>query len=146
MTTAATDLLLQGTPGATSWTCSAGGFWMDAPDLDVAAAASWMKDHHARLMTMTGAAREDGETDIFYHYFLDGQTYTLKTLTRQQQIPSITPVTRSASWIEREIQDLFAVTFGGHPYPERLIRPPQLEAGLFRQPGGEKSKHTGKMD
>jgi NADH-quinone oxidoreductase subunit C len=119
---------------------------MDAPDLDVIAAASWMKDHQARLMTMTGAAREDGETDIYYHYFLDGQTYTLKTLTRQQQIPSITPVTRSASWIEREIQDLFAVTFSGHPYPQRLILPPQLEAGLFRQPGGEKSKHTGKMD
>ena len=46
----------------------------------------------------------------------------------------------AAEWIEREIQDLFKVTFEGHPHPDRLIRPLQLEPGLFREPGGSASK------
>ena len=46
----------------------------------------------------------------------------------------------AADWIEREITDLYKVEFTGHPHPERLIRPVQLEAGMFREPGGAAGK------
>lgn len=113
---------------------------MEAPDLDVLSLASAMLAQGARLMTMTGMARPDGETDLIYHYFLDGQAYHFKTQTFRQTKPSIAVLLPAANWIEREIQDLFAVHFEGHPSPERLVRPPQLEAGFFRRPGGAATK------
>jgi len=113
---------------------------MEAPDLDVLTLASAMLAQGARLMTMTGMARPDGETDLIYHYLLDGQAYHFKTQTFRQTKLSIAVLLPAANWIEREIQDLFAVHFEGHPSPERLVRPPQLEAGFFRRPGGAATK------
>lgn len=112
---------------------------MEAPQLDVLGLASSMLALGARLMTITGTARADGETDLIYHYFLNGQAYHCRTQTRQQAIASISVVLLAANWIERENQDLFAVHFEGHPNPERLVRPTQLDAGFFR-PAGTGSK------
>jgi NADH-quinone oxidoreductase subunit C len=109
---------------------------MEAPMLDVLSLASSMLARGARLMTITGIMREDGETDLIYHYFLAGQAYHFRTQTYQQSKPSVSVLLPAANWIEREIQDLFAVHFEGHPSPERLIRPSQLDAGFFRRPGG----------
>ena len=116
------------------------GWWMEAPELDVLGLASAMLVQGARLMTITGTARADGETDLIYHYFLDGQAYHFRTQTRQQAIASVSVILPAANWIERENQDLFAVHFEGHPSPERLVRPSQLDAGFFRRPGGAASK------
>jgi NADH-quinone oxidoreductase subunit C len=131
---------LENISGVTKFEQRLDGWWMSAPALDVLSVASSMLARGARLITMTGMAREDGETDLIYHYFLDGQAYHFRTQTHQQSEPSVAVLLPAANWIEREIQDLFAVHFEGHPSPERLVRPPQLEAGFFRRPGGAATK------
>ncbi len=105
---------------------------MDAPSLDVTALAVLMLKEEARLSTMTGIALDGGETQIIYHYAKGGLAWHFRVNTRQNSLPSITPVTAAAGWIEREIADQYAVTFAGHPDPRPLVRPTQLAPGYFR--------------
>ena len=132
--------LLEQLPGATRIDRRPDGLWMAAPALDVLAMAELMYRLEARLSTMTGVALDTGETGIIYHYCLGALPINIKTETRDQAIPSITPVTRAADWCEREISDLYGVRFAGHPNPTRLIRPPSLPPGFFRDAGGKESR------
>jgi NADH:ubiquinone oxidoreductase subunit C len=109
---------------------------MTAPDLDVFAMAELMRGIEARLSAITGLAAEHGETAIVYHYCLGATAINIRTTTRDRAIPSITPVTKAADWSEREIGDLYGVCFAQHPNPSRLIRPPSLPPGFFRDPRG----------
>ncbi len=122
-------------PGATPLIDVRGQWWMDAPQIDVQALARLMQEAEIRLSTMTGIAAAHGETQVIYHYAVAGGLLNVKACTRQNEIASITPITRAAAWIEREISDLYGVTFTGHPNPTRLLRPPQLAAGFFREDG-----------
>ena len=116
------------------------GLWKVAPELDVLAMAERMKRLEARLSTMSGVAIENGETEIIYHYWLGRLGINIKTQTHNRAIRSITPITRAADWSEREISDLYGVHFAGHPNLARLIRPPALAPGFFRNPGGGGSR------
>lgn len=109
------------------------GLWIAAPQLDVEAMAREMKALGFRLITVTGRAREDGETTLIYHYAQRQQYVSFTTSTRGGKIASITPTLRMASWIEREIHDFFAVDFVGHPNLIPLLRPPGLKSGFFRE-------------
>ncbi len=124
--------LLQALPGAAQFEPRADGLWMDAPTLDVTALAVLMLQEQARLSTMTGIALDGGETQVIYHYAKAGLAWHFRVNTRQNTLPSITPVTAAAGWIEREIADQYAVTFAGHPDPRPLVRPTQLAPGYFR--------------
>jgi NADH:ubiquinone oxidoreductase subunit C len=114
--------------------------WLDAPELDVTRMAVVLRDLGARLSTMTGIALDDGETELIYHYVVGKTALNLKVRTRGNSMASITPLVPAANWIEREIHDLYAVEFPGHPNLERFIRPAELPAGLFREPGGAAGK------
>jgi NADH-quinone oxidoreductase subunit C len=127
-------------PGATEWESRLDQLWMAAPKLEVTALAGFMRREGARLSTISAVAQNDGETELIYHYVLDGQIINLKVLTLQGAISSITPITKEAGWIEREIHDLFGVIFTGHPNLKRLIRPPSLPEGFFREAGGLEGK------
>ena len=116
------------------------GIWMDAANLDVLALAELMKSIEARLITISAISIENNETEIIYHFAVAGQAINVRTRTRSNVIPSITPVYKAANWSERENHDLFGVEFTGHPDLKRLIRPPQLAEGFFRQPGGAAGK------
>lgn len=132
---------LESLPGAAALDRrSAHEAWMTAPDLDVTALAALMLEHSARLSTITALALDGGETEVIYHYILGGSGYHFRVQTRSNCLPSAASITPAADWIEREIMDLYAVTFIGHPNPARLLRPPQLEAGYFREPGGAAGK------
>jgi Ni,Fe-hydrogenase III component G len=132
---------LQGLPGAAELIQQRDGWWMAASTLDVLALAQHMKEWEARLSTITAAMLPGDETEVIYHYYLDHQVFNFKVPTHNNTLPSISPILPAADWIEREIQDLYRVKFTGHPHPNRLIRPVQMEPGLFREPGGASEKN-----
>lgn len=111
------------------------GLWVASTGLDVTEMAKQMLSQEITLSTMTAIAREDGETDLIYHYRVGGTSINVKTITRGNRAASIAPVCPTANWIEREIHDLYAVEFVGHPNLARLVLPPQLAPGLFRESG-----------
>jgi len=131
------EALLRQIPGATTVEHRTGGLWFTAPELDVLAMARLMQRIEARLSAITGLAVDNGETAILYHYCLGALTINIRTTTHDRAIPSITPLNRAADWSEREISDLYGVSFLGHPHPGRLLRPPSLPPGVFRKPCGE---------
>ncbi len=109
------------------------GAWLVAPDLDILAAARRLAACEATLSTVSAIDLSDGETELIYHYRLGSKALNLKTRTHQNTTASIAPVCRAAEWIEREIHDLYAVVFTGHPNLARLLRPPELPEGFFRR-------------
>lgn len=118
----------------------ADALWVEASGSDACAVAQLMLKHEVRLSTMTGIAREDGETDVIYHFAVPGTSINVRITTQKQHLPSISGILPAANWIEREIKDLYAVQFDGHPDPRRLVRPPEMPEGFYRQPGGAASK------
>jgi len=63
-----------------------------------------------------------------------GVTYTLVSVTHghrlwvkcfandpNPEVPSVTSIWKGANWQEREVYDLFGVTFTGHPDPRRIL-------------------------
>ncbi len=131
------EALIRQIPSAMPVEQRADGLWMTAPEPDVVAMAELMRRMEARLSGITGLPLQNGETAIIYHYCLGATAINIRTTTRDHAIPSITPVTRAADWSEREIGDLYGVSFIGHPNPGRLLRPPSLSPGFFRVPRGE---------
>ena len=127
-------------PGAGVVQTRLDGYWMESADLNVLSMAELMKTLAARLTTISAVSIENGETEIIYHFAIGGQAINIKTRTKANAIPSITMVIKAANWIERENHDLFGVEFTGHPNLTRLIRPPQLAEGFFREPGGAAGK------
>ena len=127
-------------PGAGQVQNRPDGLWMESPELNVLALAELMKTLEARLTTISAISLENGETEIIYHFAMGGQAINVKTLTKENAIPSIAVIIKAANWIERENHDLYGVNFTGHPNLKRLIRPHQVSDGFFRQPGGAAGK------
>jgi NADH-quinone oxidoreductase subunit C len=55
------------------------------------------------------------------------------TTTAEQGVESVTGVWPAANWMEREIYDLFGVTFRNHPDLRRLLLPPDWEGHPLRK-------------
>ena len=41
----------------------------------------------------------------------------------QPTLPSAYPLWKGADWMEREVFDMFGITYEGHPHPKRLLMP-----------------------
>lgn len=108
------------------------GLWVTIPAPAVDAMAELMRSRAARLSAMTGLPLPDGETEVLYHFCLDALPINVRARTHAGAIPSIAPAIVAADWAEREITDLYAVRFDGHPRAERLLRPPSVSPGFFR--------------
>ena len=48
-------------------------------------------------------------------------------------LPSVYPLWRSADWMEREIYDMYGITFAGHPDLRRILMPEEFTAFPLRK-------------
>jgi NADH-quinone oxidoreductase subunit C len=77
-------------------------------------------------LSMITASRYDNSPqrrELLYHFDLDGATLTITVslpLTGAE-LPSLTPLFRSADWHERELMELYDVAVTGHPDPRPLF-------------------------
>lgn len=95
-------------------------------DQDLTAIAQFLlKELGCRLSTATGMEVFDG-LEVMYHFSDDreGRYFcpTVKISLTNPEVTSITPLTRAASWIEREIHDMFGIVFRGHPNLKPLLK------------------------
>ncbi|MEA2090629.1 MAG: NADH-quinone oxidoreductase subunit C [Thermoproteota archaeon] len=90
------------------------------------------KDESAGVSAITGV--DLGEAiELMYHVRTRGIIVTIRTEVpkKDARIRSITGLVPGANFHEREVADLFGVTFEGHPNPERLILPEDWPKNLF---------------
>jgi formate hydrogenlyase subunit 5 len=90
------------------------------------------KDETAGISAITGV--DLGETiEIMYHIRTRGIILTIRTQIpkKDPQIRTVTDILPGANFHEREVADLFGVTFEGHPNPGRLILSEEWPRGLF---------------
>jgi NADH-quinone oxidoreductase subunit C len=80
---------------------------------------------HCRLSTATAQETYRG-IEVLYHFSDDetGQYFCPRIIIKDKNNPrmnSITPIIKGAEWIEREMFDLWGITFTGHPRLEPLL-------------------------
>ena len=75
--------------------------------------------------------------DVVYHLVSASQHLTLRVVvqlpTEADRVPTVSGVWPAANWLEREVWDLFGVTFDGHPQLERLLTPDDWEGHPLRK-------------
>jgi NADH-quinone oxidoreductase subunit C len=78
-----------------------------------------------RLSTATAQETYRG-IEVLYHFSHDktGDYYCLRIVIKDKDNPkmnSISSIVKGAEWIEREMMEMFGITFDGHPHPEPLL-------------------------
>ncbi len=83
---------------------------------------------------------QPGYLEVVYHLFSMAKKHgpvvlRMRTANRKDQVelPSLTPVWRSAEFQEREVFDLFGVVFTGHPDLRRLLMWPEFKDHPMRR-------------
>ena len=83
---------------------------------------------------------QPGYLEVVYHLFSMAKKHgpvilRMRTVNRKDQVelPSLTPVWRSAEFQEREVFDLFGVVFTGHPDLRRLLMWPEFKDHPMRR-------------
>jgi NADH-quinone oxidoreductase subunit C len=109
--------------------------WIDpARSLEV---LGWLKDEPSQQYDMmsdvTGVDYGKGAVDVVYQMF---STVHKRALRVRCELPydalaidSAVGLWRSADWLEREVYDLFGVTFRGHPDLRRIMMPSDYAEG-----------------
>jgi NADH-quinone oxidoreductase subunit C len=64
-----------------------------------------------------------------------GERLLVKTFLNppELELPSVYPLWRSADWLEREVYDMFGITFRGHPDLRRILMPEEFAAYPLRK-------------
>lgn len=64
-----------------------------------------------------------------------GERLIVKTFVNlpEPTLPSVCPLWRSADWLEREVYDMFGITFTGHPDLRRILMPDEFTAFPLRK-------------
>lgn len=97
--------------------------------------AAWLKDSELAfdlLMDTTAVDYEDEEPrfEVVDHFLSTSKHARLRVKCRapedKPQVPSLVPLYGSANWMEREVYDMYGVTFDGHPDMRRILLYPEF--------------------
>ncbi|MEI8176309.1 MAG: NADH-quinone oxidoreductase subunit C [Candidatus Omnitrophota bacterium] len=93
------------------------------------------KELGCRLITIT-AVDTPAALELLYHFAYDaqGKIITLRTFIRNKEFPtieSLAPMIKGADWIEREVWELFGITFLNHPNLTHLLLIDDWPAGKY---------------
>lgn len=63
------------------------------------------------------------------------QRLTIRTFVNEPDlvVPSVVPLWEGANWLEREVWDMFGITFDGHPDHRRILMPEEYTAFPLRK-------------
>jgi NADH-quinone oxidoreductase subunit C len=78
--------------------------------------------------------------EIVYNLFSFDKRHKIAvktTVARDGRMDSVTPVWKAANWHEREIAELFGVTFNNHPDPRPIFLPEDWDQGHPMRKGWE---------
>jgi NADH-quinone oxidoreductase subunit C len=66
---------------------------------------------------------------------ITGERLIIKTFLNppELELPSVYPLWRSADWLEREVYDMYGITFAGHPDLRRILMPEEFTAFPLRK-------------
>ena len=101
-------------------------------------------DLGARYDTGCAVDDRDGVEVMFFfpfdreHYFVTIKTFAAKP---NPTLNSITSVCPGAKWIEREMFEMYEVTFRGHPDPRPLLRADTMPADYYPAKREVKDEH-----
>lgn len=96
-------------------------------------AAEILSNEFSAKLNTVSAVEHASFFEIIYHFSLceRGVLVNLRVeIAKDESMDSITPLIPGASFIEREIHDLFGVRFEGHSDPRRLILPDDWPEGV----------------
>jgi NADH-quinone oxidoreductase subunit C len=102
----------------------------------------WRNIGFDQLVEMTAAdyLEYPGATDRFGVMYVllnttTGERVIVKTHLNppELELPSVYPLWHSADWLEREIFDMFGITFEGHPDLRRILMPEEFTAFPLRK-------------
>ncbi len=89
--------------------------------------ASWLKEQGFAYFSFLTAIDWKDKIDLVYHLVdpdLNTKTFIKTSIERKKpEIDSVVSIWRGANWPEREVYDLFGVSFKGHPNLKRLLLP-----------------------
>ena len=109
--------------------------WVDpARSLEI---LGWLRDDPSQRYDMmsdvTGVDYGKGAVDVVYQMFSTVHGHALRVRCELPydalHIDSVVHLWRSANWLEREVYDLFGVTFRGHPDLRRIMMPKDYAEG-----------------
>ncbi len=102
----------------------------------------WREQGFAMLAELTAVdyLEYEGATDRFGVIYgllntSSGERVIIKTHVNppEPQLPSVYPLWRSADWMEREVFDMYGITFAGHPDLRRILMPDEFTAYPLRK-------------
>jgi NADH-quinone oxidoreductase subunit C len=81
--------------------------------------------------------KDHGSFEVVYHLLSMKNNVRLRIKANvpsdKPEIPSVTPIYRSANWFERETYDMFGITFSGHPDLRRILNPDDFPGHPLRK-------------
>ena len=102
----------------------------------------FLKEDHGfdMLADLCGCDRgpeEDPRFEVNYHLFstIHYSRLRLKVLLSDDEpnVPSVTPLWKTANWHERETYDLVGIIFDGHPDLRRILLPSDFDGHALRK-------------